>query len=81
MAQLILLQNHLCDILGLMQGVLRLCAVKKGCFEITMQAPAHIQKIIFPLSSHQETELCNLKIVRLTCGNYEFKVNEITLLL
>ena len=71
--QLIILKNKLCDIFNILDnGVLRLCTVEQGCYELTFQAPLFIQESIFPLSSEQETALNKLKIVWLLCGDYEF---------
>ena len=56
------------------QGVLRLCRVDKGCFQLMFQVPSFVQQEIFPLSKEQERALSGLHVIRLTCGNYQFKV-------
>ena len=55
------------------QGVLRLCRIEKGCFQLTFQIPLFVQQAIFPLSSEQEKELAGKGVIRLTCGKYEFQ--------
>ena len=57
------------------QGVLRLCRVDKGCFQLMFQVPLFVQQQIFPLSREQEKALANMGIIRLTCGEYQFLVN------
>ncbi len=75
---LIILKDKLCDIFNISHnGVLRLCAVEQGCYELTFQAPLFIQESIFPLSLEQETALNELKIVWLLCGNYEFSASKL----
>ena len=54
------------------QGVLRLCRVEKGCFQITFQVPLFVQQEIFPLSREQERTLQENGVTRLTCGKYKF---------
>ena len=56
------------------QGVLRLCRVDKGCFQLMFQVPSFVQQEIFPLSKEQEGALSVLHVTRLTCGKYQFKV-------
>ena len=73
--QLELLKKNLCEILGFSSnGALRLCRVEQGCYELTLQAPAHAQEIVFPLSPDQEEALKDLKVMWLLCGDYEFSV-------
>ena len=52
------------------QGVLRLCRVEKGCFQLMFQVPSFSK--IFPLSSEQEKALVAERVIKLTCGKYEF---------
>jgi len=54
------------------QGILRLCRVEKGCFQLMFQVPSCVQQKIFPLSSEQERALVAKKVIKLTCGNYKF---------
>ena len=54
------------------QGVLRLCRVVKGCFQLTFQVPSFVQKEIFPLSREQEMFLETKGVIALTCGEYQF---------
>ena len=56
------------------KGVLRLCRVDKGCFQLMFQVPSFAQQEIFPLSKEQERALLVLHVTRLTCGKYQFKV-------
>ena len=53
-------------------GVLRLCRVEKGCFNLTFQVPSFVHQKLFPLSKKQERALAEKKVIRLTCGNYQF---------
>ena len=54
------------------QGVLRLCRVEKGCFQLTFQVPSFVQREIFPLSQEQEEVLAEKGVIRLTCVDYQF---------
>ena len=54
------------------QGVLRLCRVEKGCFQLMFQVPSFVQQKIFPLSREQERALAQERVIRLTCGQYQF---------
>ena len=57
------------------KGVLRLCRVEKGCFQLTFQVPSFLQQAIFPLSREQERALEAEGVIRLTCGEYQFQVS------
>jgi len=54
------------------QGVLRLCQVEKGCFQLMFQVLSFVKDKIFPLSREQERSLTTKGITRLTCGEYQF---------
>ena len=54
------------------QGVLRLCRVVEGCFQLTFQVPSFVQQEIFPLSTEQEMFLETECVIELTCGEYKF---------
>ena len=54
------------------QGILRLCRIEKGCFQLMFQVPLFVQQKIFPLSIEQERALAVLHVIRLTCGEYHF---------
>ena len=56
-------------------GVLRLCTVEKGCFQLTFQVPSLVKEEIFPLSREQERALAARGVIRLTCGEYQFQVS------
>ena len=56
------------------QGILRLCRVDKGCFQLMFQVPTFVQQAIFPLSREQEKALVAMGVIKLTCGEYQFKV-------
>ena len=56
------------------QGILRLCRIEKGCFQLMFQVPSFLQQEIFPLSTEQERALAVLYVIRLTCGEYQFLV-------
>ena len=65
--------NKLSDTLHVSsQGVLRLCRVEKGCFQLTFQVPSFVQQEIFPLSREQERALKAEGVIKLTCGEYQF---------
>ena len=75
--QLVILTSRLCEILKISSdGVLRLCTVEQGCYELTYQAPAFIQDTVFPLSLEQEAALKDLKVIWLLCGDYEFSSSQ-----
>ena len=54
------------------QGVLRLCRVEEGCFQLTFQVPSFVQHEVFPLSSEQERALKAEGVITLTCREYHF---------
>ena len=56
------------------QGILRLCRIDKGCFQLMFQIPTFVQCEIFPLSKEQEKALGAMHIIKLTCGEYQFLV-------
>ena len=60
------------EILHVSQGILRLCRVEEGCFQVMFQVPSFVQQEIFPLSSEQERALVAEGVIKLTCGDYEF---------
>ena len=55
------------------QGVLRLCQVEKGCFQLKFQVPSFVQQKIIPLSREQERALAEERVITLTCGKYRFR--------
>ena len=56
------------------QGILRLCRVVEGCFQLTFQVPSFVQQEIFPLSIEQEQKLEAKGVIELTCEDYHFQV-------
>ena len=56
------------------QGILRLCRVDKGCFQLMFQMPSFLKHEIFPLSKIQENALAALGVIKLTCEEYQFQV-------
>ena len=54
------------------RGVLRLCQIQRGCFQLTFQVPSFVPQKIFPLSSQQEKALDTEGVNKLTCGEYQF---------
>ena len=75
------LETKLSDILQLEHGVMRLCHVLPGCYELTFQVPSSVESDTFPLSPDQEAALKALGVIRLQCGDYtyplEVKLNHI----
>ena len=70
------LRRKLSEILHISsQGILRLCRVERGCFQLMLQMPSFLQPRIFPLSKQQERALEAEGVIRLTCGKYQFQVN------
>ena len=68
--------QELSDLLSVStQGVMRLCRVEKGCFQLTFQVPSFVKEEIFPLSREQERALAAEGVIRLTCGEYQFQVS------
>ena len=69
--------NKLSDVLQVSsQGVLHLCRVEKGCFQLIFQVPSFVQQKIFPLSRGQERTLESEGVITLTCGKYHFPDND-----
>ena len=68
--------QELSDLLGVScKGILRLCWVEKGCFQLTFQIPSFVKEEIFPLSREQERAPAAKGVIRLTCGEYQFQVS------
>ena len=61
------------------QGVLRLCRVEKGCFQLTLQLPFFVKQDIFPLSREEEMTLEAMDVIELTCLEYHFLVKVVSL--
>ena len=57
------------------KGVLCLCTVEKGCFQLTFQVSPLVKEEIFPLSSEQERALAAEGVIRLIYGEYQFQVS------
>ena len=69
-------RQKLSELLGFSsKGVLRLCLVKEGCFQLTFQVPSFVKEEIFPLSREQERALAAEGVIWLTCGEYQFQVS------
>ena len=66
--------HKLSEILNISLGILCLCQVDKGCLQLTFQVPSFVQHKIFPLSKDQENTLKLIGVVKLTCGEYQFLV-------
>ena len=65
-------RHKLCEILHVSsQGVLRLCRVEKGCFQLMFQVPSFLQQKIFQLSEQQKKSLEIEHVIKLTCGEYQ----------
>ena len=66
-------QNRLCGILHISsQSALNVCRAEEGCLQLMFQVPSFAHQKIFPLSSQQERALTAERVIKLTCGNYEF---------
>jgi len=57
------------------EGVMCLCTVEKGCFQLIFQIPLFVKEEIFPLSREQERALVAEGVIRLSCGKYQFQVS------
>ena len=69
-------RHKLSEILHLSsQGILRLCRVDKGCFQLMFQVPSFVQQEILPLTREQERALAAMGVMRITCGEYQCLVN------
>ena len=74
-AEIEMFRHKLSEILRVSsQGILRLCRVDKGCFQLMFQVPSLVQQEIFPLSKEQEKALAAMGVMKLTCGEYQFLV-------
>ena len=70
-------RHQICEILRVSsQGILRLCRIDKGCVLLTFQVPLFVQQKIFPLSGEQQTVLAAKGVIKLTCGEYQFLLQE-----
>ena len=74
-------RQELSEILHLSsRGILRLCRVDKGCFQLMFQVPSFVQHEIFPLSCEQKRSLEAMGVMKLTSGEYQFPVKLSTFL-
>ena len=68
-------RQELSEILHLSsRGILRLCRVDKGCFQLMFQVPSFVQHEIFPLSKEQKRSLAAMGVMKLTSGEHQFLV-------
>lgn len=65
-------QLRLAEILGIKKRTLRVCGVAEGCLEIILQVPLAFESLIFPLSPEVESQLRDLGVTSLNCGDYCF---------
>ena len=65
-------QYRLCSILRISVYVCHLKDIKKGCLLVILTIPSHIRRSKFPLSAEQEKALLELRVLQLTCGDYQF---------
>ena len=63
---------RLCSILRISGYDCHLKAVEKGCLLVIFMIPSHIKRDLFPLSTEQEKALLELRVLQLTCGDYQF---------
>ena len=72
-AEIELFRHKLSEIVHISsQGILCLCRIDKGCFELIFQVPSFVQQKIFPLSREQEMALEEEHVIELKCGKYHF---------
>ena len=64
--------NNLSEDLHLKQGTLLLESIRRGCLELTLQAPLFVFQRIFPLSSEQERALATLGMIKISAGDYQY---------
>ena len=69
--------SNLQKVLNISNKTLRLCRIGPGSLKLIFQLPLLIQRAIFPLSSDQEADLVCLGIMQLSCGDYQFTVDDI----
>ena len=75
--------NHLSAFVSNLQKVLnisnislRLCRIGPGSLKLIFQLSLVVQQAIFPLSSDQEADLVCLGVIQLSCGDYQFTVDD-----
>ena len=68
--------SNLQKILNISDISLRLCRIGPGSLKLIFQLSLVIQQTIFPLSSDQEAELVHLGVVHLSCGDYQFTIDD-----
>ena len=64
--------NKLSRVLQLSDGTLLLESIRRGCLELTLQAPLFVYQRIFPLSSEQERALATLGVIKISAGDYQY---------
>ena len=75
-AEIEMFRHELSEILRVSsQGILRLCRVDKGCFQLMFQVPSFVRHEIFPLCRNQEVTLAAMGVIKLICGQYQFLVS------
>ena len=68
--------SNLQKILNISDISLRLCRIGPGSLKLIFQLSLIVQQAIFPLSSDQEAELVCLGVIQLSCGDYQFSVDD-----
>ena len=69
--------SNLQKVLNISNITLRLCHIGPGSLKLIFQLPLLVQQAIFPLSSDQEADLVCLGVMQLSCGDYQFTVDDI----
>ena len=69
--------RNLQKLLNISDISLRLCRIGPGSLKLIFQLSLVVQQAIFPLSSNQEAELIRLGVIQLSCGDYQFTVDDI----
>ena len=69
--------SNLQKVLNISNITLRLCHIRPGSLKLIFQLPLLVQQAIFHLSNDQEADLVFLGVMQLSCGDYQFTVDDI----
>ena len=69
--------SNLQKVLNVSNITLRLCRIGPGSLKLIFQLPLFVQQAMFPLSSDQEANLVCLGVIQLSCGDYQFTIEEL----
>ena len=64
--------------LGISHYQLYFCSISSGCLELNCSIADWMYSEVFPLTDQQFQSLANIGIIKLTCGDFTYPIQEVT---